>query len=64
MRMITEKEFNKPEKLSIIEACLVAGKPVKVGDTVTVSGNDKIQLLASHRAERAGDDSKDKGSKK
>lgn len=64
MKMQTEKEFNKVESLKITFPCFVAGEAKKLGDVVQVSGNDKIQLLASHRGERVETKADDKSSKK
>jgi len=49
---MNQEEFNKVEKLVITDDVWVAGKPKKVGDEVSVKGNDKVQLLASGKAKR------------
>jgi len=56
---ITTEKFNEVEKLILLDGVYVNGKPYKKGDTVSVSGNDKMQLLASGRAERKDEGTKD-----
>lgn len=50
---MTAEEFNKVEKLKIVKQCYVDGKFCKAGTTVEKAGNDKVELLASKKAERA-----------
>lgn len=48
---------NEPEKLKMLKKCRVrehgvtAAKPVKAGDVIIVSGEDKIELLSRGLAE-------------
>lgn len=53
MKTMTAEEFNKVEKLKIVKQCYVDGKFCKAGTTVEKAGNDKVELLASKKAERA-----------
>ena len=55
---MSEDEFNKPVKMKLKVGTMVAGKPEKKGATVTVAGNDKVQLLASKRAELVPEEEK------
>lgn len=55
MKKMNENDFNKVEELVLTDACFVEGKAHKKGDKVKVSGNAKIQLLASQRAERVAE---------
>jgi hypothetical protein len=48
---MTQEDFLKVEELKIIKPCYVLGKAKKPGDVVKLSGNAKIQLKASKRAE-------------
>ena len=52
MKAMTIEQFNKKETLYVKEACWVAGEFKDVGDTVEVSGNDKVQLLATDKGTR------------
>jgi len=52
MKRQTSEEFNKVEKLKLTADVFVAGKAMKAGETVSIKGNDKVQLLASNRAVR------------
>lgn len=56
--MMTAEEFNKVEKLRIVKQCYVGGKFCKPDSVVEVSGNDKVELLASKKAERDSRDNK------
>ncbi len=56
MRRQTQEEFNKKEKVELIQACFVEGKQKVKGDIVSVSGNSKVQLLASRRGVRVAVD--------
>ena len=56
MRRQTQEEFNKKEKVELIQACFVEGKQKVKGDIVSVSGNAKVQLLASRRGVRVAVD--------
>ncbi len=53
---MTEDQYRLPEELTIVKPCRVLEdgakkiKVVKKGDSVTVSGLDKVQLLASEKA--------------
>lgn len=49
------EKLSDPVKLKITDHVRVAGKICKPGDVVTLSGNDKVQLLATGKAERAAD---------
>lgn len=53
MSKMTIEEFNKVEKLKIVKQCYVDGKFCKVGTVVEKSGNDKVELIASKKAERS-----------
>lgn len=55
---MAQVNINEPEKLKMLKKCRVrehgtsAAKPVKAGDVVTVSGEDKVELLSRELAER------------
>jgi len=52
MGKVTAEEFNLEEVLVLSDNCRVNGKLYKAGDKVKVGGNDKMQLLASQKAQR------------
>ena len=52
MNQVSNADFLKEETLEILDDCWVSGKVAKKGSQVKVSGNDKMQLLASHKAKR------------
>lgn len=58
--MANIEELNTVIKLKILKPCMVGGKSKNVGEVVELSGNDKIQLLASKKAERYTETSKAK----
>ena len=58
MSKMTNEEFVTVEKLRIVKSVWVKGQLKKAGDTVELSGNDKVQLLGAKQAERIGADSK------
>lgn len=53
-----QKDFNKTEKIKLTKDVRVrvkgedTAKLYKAGDTVSVSGNDKVQLIGSKAGER------------
>lgn len=48
--IMNQDDFKKVETLIIDDGVWVAGKLKKKDDEVSVSGNDKVQLLASGKA--------------
>ena len=58
--MTQENEFLKVEEIELTDDCWVNGKQEKKGKVVSLSGNDKAQLLASGRGKRVEPKSKEK----
>lgn len=58
MAKMTIEEFGTIEKLKIVKMCWVKGELKKVGDTVELAGNDKVQLLGAKQAVRVGEEVK------
>lgn len=60
MKILGPKEMAVIEKVKITKGCYVSGVFKKVGEIVSVSGNDKAQLLASGKGELVEESGKTK----
>ncbi len=60
MPVMSIEEFKAVEELKITDTVWVAGELKKKGDVVKLSGNDKVQLLASGKAVKVVKEKDDK----